>query len=80
MLITMQPTEEMYDAPINGQDVPVRIWIGMTDKNTKVEVLVLSVIATGDNDAYEQFKTELPDYMVPNRRLYAIGRFPQEKP
>ncbi len=77
LIIMMEPTEEMYDAPINGQKIPVRIWIGKTDKGTEVEVLVLSIIPEAED--LEQFKTELPDFMKLSRKTYAIADWPKEE-
>lgn len=69
--ITMEPTAEMFEAPINGVKVPVRIWAGVTSGGVKVEAYVLSITPNDDADA-AKMKAELPGFMVPSRAVYSI--------
>lgn len=71
MKIVLEPTPELYQAPVNGVHVPVRIWRGRTLGGTPIEAYVLSI--TPDNEAdSERLQAELPPFMVHSRDLYDI--------
>ncbi len=72
MKINIEPTPELYNAPINGVSVPVRIWRGFTDNGIAIEAYVLS-ITPDDEGEHEKLKAALPFFMVPSRTLYRIG-------
>ena len=71
MKIVAEPTPEIFEAPINGVKVPVRIWRGRTEKGVELEVLVLSIIPENDFD-HARLKEELPPYMRPSRESFHI--------
>jgi len=56
MKIIVEPTEEKFDAPINGVTVPTRIWHGVTDKGTEVEAYILSIVPVHDADCDKLFE------------------------
>lgn len=77
MRIDIEPTPELYDAPVNGVTVPVRIWRGHTDNGASVEAYVLAVTPdTADDQA--KLKAALPSFMVPARQMYQIADHGQE--
>lgn len=69
--IQIEPTPEMYDAPINGVQVPVRVWKGYTQGGVQIEAYVLSIVPH-DDEAVRALMAELPSFMRPSRELYAI--------
>jgi hypothetical protein len=71
MKVTIEPTPELYQAPINGVKVPVRVWRGVDDRGNPMDVYVLSIVPDDGVDL-EQFRAGLPDFMVPSRQLYEI--------
>lgn len=72
MKIHLEPTEEIYDAPINETKVPVRIWHGFTENGIDIEAYVLSI--TPDNPAdVDKLRAELPAYFKRSRDAYKIG-------
>ena len=42
--ITISPTDENFDVPINGVKVPCRVWIGITDSGAELEAYVVSIV------------------------------------
>lgn len=77
--ITIEPTEEMYDAPINDVIIPVRVWKGRAPDGTAIHAYVLSFGVEYEIDD-AALKAQLPSFMKRTRQVYAIGDFPQEKP
>jgi hypothetical protein len=72
MKATLEPTPEMFDAPINGVGVPTRIWKGTTGGGVPIEAYVLSI--TPDNDLDRQrLQAELPAFMQHSRDAYTIA-------
>jgi len=71
MKATIEPTPELYDAPINGVKVPVRIWKGTTTGGVPIEAYVLSITPDHEHDI-AAFKAELPPFMQPSRETYTI--------
>jgi len=51
MRITLEPTPEMFDAPINGVKVPTRVWKGRTDSGLEIEAYILSIVPENETDA-----------------------------
>jgi|GEM_PF-1749970 len=71
MNITLEPTPELYDAPINGVKVPVRIWVGYTSAGIPIEAYVLTITPDNKLDA-ERLAAEMPPFMVPSRHLFKV--------
>lgn len=71
MKATLEPTSELYEAPINGVRVPVRIWKGLTEGGVRIEAYVLSITPDNSEDS-NRLRDELPDFMVPSRQMYNI--------
>lgn len=71
MKATIVPTRELYNAPINGVKVPVRIWRGFTEGGVAIEAYVLS-ITPDEPEEHARLQTELPDFMRPSREMYSI--------
>jgi len=74
MRIEIEPTPELYDAPINGVTVPVRIWRGFTDNGAAIEAYVLSITPNSEEDQVK-LKAGLPFFMAPSRNMYQIADF-----
>jgi len=73
MTVTLEPTPEMWLAPINGTRVPLRVWRGTTSGGLAIEAHVLAITpANKDASATEALRAELPPFMVRARDLYAI--------
>ena len=72
MKVTASPTEEKFDAPINGVFVPTRIWIGKTEGGVEIELYVLSIVPKNDADS-EKLKEEIPSFMKPSRETFTIN-------
>lgn len=68
MKVIIEPTPELWPAPVNGVEVPCRIWKGCTDKGTKVELYVLSIVPEEDVSLEE----EVPEFMRPSREVFTI--------
>lgn len=79
MRIDIEPTPEMFDAPINGVIVPVRIWRGFADSGVPIEAYVLSITADESADV-EKLRSTLPFFMTPSRQMYQIADFVREPP
>jgi len=71
MKATIEPTPEMFDAPINGVAIPLRIWKGQTEAGIAIEAYVLSITPDNDLDR-DLLRAELPEYMRPSRETFAI--------
>lgn len=69
----------MWGAPINGQIIPVRIWVGMTEGGVPIEAYVLSIVPI-DGEHTERLAMEIPDFMVKSRQAYQIAEFEKEDP
>lgn len=69
--VTVSPTRELYEAPINGQLVPCRVWKGFTAGGVAIEAYVISIVPLHEHD-HERMKAELPDIMKPSREVYDI--------
>jgi len=48
--ITIEPTDENFDVPVNGTKVPTRIWFGFTDSGIRIEAYVVSIVPYDDGD------------------------------
>ena len=79
MKITLEPTPEIYRGPINGVEVPMRIWKGFTEDGIPVEAYVLSITPDNKSDV-TKFEDLLPPYMIRSRQAFKIADFEQEKP
>ena len=77
MKLTIEPTLEIYDAPINGVKVPVRIWQGVSEGGVAVEVYVLSVTPKRAEDL-AALRREVPEFMRLSRETYRIDVEPKE--
>lgn len=76
MKITIEPTREMVNITLDGNAVAMRIWRGTSEGGVPVEMYVVSVVP--DENFIEQFKKEVPPFMMPSRQAYAIGDFTKE--
>jgi hypothetical protein len=76
MKIVAEPTPEIYEAPINGVLVPVRVWRGLTEGGVELEVLVLSIIPKNDEE-HVRLKEELPTYKAPSRDVFHVDLSPE---
>lgn len=72
MRMTIEPTPEMCDAPVNGRMIPVRIWHGHTEGGIEVEAYVVSITPVNGESDVEQLREELPDFMMRSRVMYDI--------
>jgi len=71
MKIIIEATPEMFDAPINGQSIPMRVWKGKTEQGVEIEAYVLSIVTVDHND-HGKLLCEADDFMVPTRDQYEI--------
>jgi len=71
MEMHIEPTPELYEAPINGVMVPVRIWHGFTSGGVAIEAYVLSITPVDHADSVA-LKAELPSFMRPSRDMFHI--------
>lgn len=71
MNIVLEPTREMWAAPINGVKVPVRVWTGRTDGGVAIEAYVLSIVPINVMDS-PRLKVEIPEFMRPSRETFDI--------
>ncbi len=71
MKITIEPTAEVFEAPINGVKVPVRVWSGRTESGLEIEAYVLSIVPKDELD-HLRMKAELPEFMRPSREVFTI--------
>ena len=69
MSITIEPTPEVFEVPVNGVKVPTRVWVGTTDKGTRIDVYVFSIVPTDSND----LAAELPGFMRQTREVCTIN-------
>lgn len=77
MKATLEPTPELFQAPINGVRVPCRVWRGTTEGGVPIEAYVLSIVPDPPipdlmAELSDQLKAELPPFMVPSRQLLDI--------
>jgi hypothetical protein len=78
MMITLEPTEEMYSAPIDGVEVKVRIWRGRSANGVAIEAYVLAITPVDPSDQ-ALLQSQLPPFMRPARQVYQIADFPKEE-
>jgi hypothetical protein len=71
MKIEIEPTPELYEAPINDVLVPVRIWRGRTSGGVAIEAYILSVTPNDPADS-DRLRSELPPFMGRSRDTYKI--------
>lgn len=71
MKIVVAPTLEIWDAPINGVKVPVRIWVGYTEGGIAIEAYVLSITPDAVADS-PRLNAEMPGFMRPSRETFVI--------
>lgn len=74
MRIDIEPTPEMYEAPINGVSVPVRIWHGFTENGVAIEAYVIAITPDYPEDA-AKLEMEMPFFMVRSQQMYQIDVF-----
>jgi hypothetical protein len=79
MHIKIEPTPELYNGPINGVEIPLRIWKGRTEGGVEIEAYVLAITPNNAQD-WERLRVELPEFMVRARQAFAIGDHKREKP
>ena len=79
MRIDIEPTPELYEAPINGAHVPVRIWKGFTDNGAAIEAYVLSITPNTSEDG-AKLKSALPFFMVRSQQMYQVADYEKDKP
>lgn len=71
MNITITPTPELYEAPINGVKVPVRIWSGVTSEGVRIEAYVLSITPSNASE-HGQLQLSLPNFMRRSSDMFQI--------
>ena len=76
MKVTIEPTPEIVQIEINGVEVPLRIYRGLSEGGVPMDVYVLSIVA--DDGYHEQLKAEVPSYMQPTSDSMSIGVPPSE--
>lgn len=79
MRVDLEPTEEIYQAPINGVFVPVRIWRGFTDNGAGIEAYILSITPNTDEDRVK-LKAALPFFMVRSQHMYQVADYAKDPP
>lgn len=77
MRIDIEPTPEMFDAPINGQVIPVRVWKGSTAQGVPIEAYVLSIVPDPPIPEMmaalsSRLAQEIPPFMKRSREVYQI--------
>jgi len=63
MKITIEPTDELYESPIDGKPM-CRIWKGTTDKGTAIKAYVFSIVPA---DRGKTLEFEIPQFMKRSR-------------
>jgi len=71
MKITIEPTREQFDAPINGAIIPLRVWFGRTEGGIPIEAFILS-ITPNDPAQGLALRAELPPFMRPSRETFTV--------
>lgn len=71
MNVTLSPTPELWNAPLNGTQVPVRVWHGHTQAGTPIEAFVVSITPRDPAD-HAALAQQVPPYMRPSREVYDI--------
>lgn len=71
MKITIEATAEIFEAPINGTKVPVRVWTGQTEGGIGIEAYVLSIVPKEPLD-HARMASELPGCMRPSSQMFTI--------
>ena len=67
--ITVKPTQEIWNATINGTVIPLRVWEGVTSGGLAIDAYVLSIVPDDDTG---QLSKELPSFMVKSREMFTI--------
>ncbi len=71
MKVTLEPTAEIFEAPVNGVKVPMRVWVGQTEGGVAIGAYVLSIVPIDTGD-HARMKAELPSFMRPSRDVFTI--------
>ena len=61
MKITIESTSQLTEI----EDVPVRVWEGVTDRGTRCKVFVHRLAVEDEGDAVEEFERELAECLPP---------------
>jgi hypothetical protein len=77
MKVVCTPTSELDEVKINEVLVPMRIWRGQTEKGTRLELLVLSIIPHPED--IDKLANEMPKFMKPSKSVMQIADFPIDK-
>jgi hypothetical protein len=77
MKVSIEPTEEIWEAPVNGVRVPLRVYRGKTEGGVPCDVYVLSIVP--DEGHRAAFMVERPEYMRPSRNALQVDLDPQSK-
>jgi hypothetical protein len=69
--MTIEPTPEVYEVPVNGVKVPMRVWHGYTAGGVEVEAYVFSIVPE-HGEQTKSLRAELPEFMRPTREVCKI--------
>jgi hypothetical protein len=71
--ITLRPTEEVWQAKINGGTVPLRLWEGTTAKGQAVIAHIMSIVPDPATEVTACILAlQLPLFMKLSRETFAI--------
>lgn len=68
MLVQIQSTEKI----VTVNNVPARIWEGVTDSGIKVHAYITRIAIDKDEPNSEQFEKELTEHRAPSPEIEAI--------
>jgi len=72
MKTTLEPTSELVTIPVNGTQVPVRVWTGMTEGGVPLDAYILSIVPRDPEVNVELLAAEIPTYMRPSRESFDV--------
>jgi len=78
LTIVLEPTEEKYCMPVDGQQVPVRVWRGSANGSLPIEAYVAAIVPRDPADA-ERLDRMVPEFMKRTRENFVVADKPKER-
>lgn len=72
MKVTLESTSDIVTLPIEGKEVPARVWEGVTEKGVKCHAFI-TLIACKNTEDNSEFERDLQEITVPAPEGKTVG-------
>lgn len=68
MVVTLESTSKITTLVVNGEEVPARVWVGVTGKGIPCHAFITRIAVNANDDASE-FERDLREQRAPSAEI-----------